>query len=192
TMPAGNPSSRAKPTANVVSSMVTGSRSRMSATTGLPVRHEVPRSPRTSPPIQRPYCTHHGWSSPKNRLSSATIAGLTMASAPIIPPPTPPGPSRNIKNTNTDNPTNVSTIEYSRTTTYLVIDAEETPRIEVLDWPMRPPRRMARGAGRGTGPPSPGATIRWRAVVAVASAEPGERAIGDATHLGQSPLGARG
>ena len=45
TMPAGTPRSSAKPTDSSVSSNVTGSRSRMRLATGLPVRHDVPRSP---------------------------------------------------------------------------------------------------------------------------------------------------
>ena len=98
------PSSIAKPTASAVSSIVTGSRSRISATTGLPVRHEVPRSPWARSPIQRPYCRHHGWSRPKKRLSSATIAGLTMASAPIICSTTVPGTSRSMRKTSSDRP----------------------------------------------------------------------------------------
>ena len=117
TMPAGMPSSSAKATASAVSSIVTGSRSRISATTGLPVRHEVPRSPVARPPIQSAYCRHHGWSSPKKRLSSATIAGLTIASAPIICSTTVPGTSRSIRNTSTERPTSVRAIEYSRTAT---------------------------------------------------------------------------
>ena len=60
TMPAAIPRTSAKPTASTVSSRVTGSRSRMSPTTGLPVRHEVPRSPRARPPSQRAYCSYHG------------------------------------------------------------------------------------------------------------------------------------
>ena len=44
-MPAAMPSTSEKATASPVSSMVTGRRSRMSSTTGLPVRQDVPRSP---------------------------------------------------------------------------------------------------------------------------------------------------
>jgi hypothetical protein len=111
------PSSIAKPTASVVSSIVTGSRSRISATTGLPVRQEVPRSPWASAATQRPYCCHHGWSKPKNRFSSATIAGLAMASAPINCSTTVPGTRRSMRNTSTERPTKVTAIEYNRTTT---------------------------------------------------------------------------
>jgi hypothetical protein len=60
TMPAAMPSTSEKPTARQVSSRVTGSRSRMRESTGLPVRHDVPRSPWTSWPIHRPYWTYHG------------------------------------------------------------------------------------------------------------------------------------
>ena len=98
------PRTSAKATASVVSSIVTGSRSRMSVATGLPVRHEVPRSPWARLPIQRPYCTHQGWSRPKKRFSSATMAGLTIASAPIICSTTVPGTSRSIRKTSSDRP----------------------------------------------------------------------------------------
>ena len=59
-MPATPPSASAKAIANTVSSRVTGSRSRISATTGLPVRHDVPKSPCTSRPSQRAYCRYQG------------------------------------------------------------------------------------------------------------------------------------
>jgi hypothetical protein len=110
-MPAGMPRTSANVTASIVSSSVTGSRSRISATTGLPVRHDVPRLPCASSPIQRPYWSHHGWSSPKKRLSSATMAGLTIASAPIICSTTVPGINRSMRKTSTVRPTSVSAIE---------------------------------------------------------------------------------
>ncbi len=116
TMPAAIPRTRAKATARAVSSMVTGRRSRMSWITGLPVRQEVPRSPWASWPSHRAYWTHHGWSRPKKRLSSATMAGLTIASAPIICSTTVPGISRSMRKISTVSPTNVSAIEYRRTT----------------------------------------------------------------------------
>jgi len=116
-MPVGMPISSAKATASEVSSMVTGRRSRISATTGLPVRHDVPRSPWTRPPIQVAYCRHHGWSRPKNRLSSATISGLTTASAPISCSTTVPGTRRSMRKTSSDRPARVRAIEYSRTAT---------------------------------------------------------------------------
>jgi hypothetical protein len=111
TIPAGMPSRSEKATASPVSSSVTGSRSMMSAITGLPVRQEVPRSPWARLPTQIAYCRHHGWSRPKKRLSSATMAGLTTASAPIICSTTVPGTRRSIRNTITDTPTRVRAIE---------------------------------------------------------------------------------
>jgi hypothetical protein len=111
TMPAAMPSTSAKATEKRVSSRVTGKRSRMRDTTGLPVRHEVPRSPWASCPIQRPYCRYQGWSSPKNRLSSATMAGLTTASAPIICSTTVPGIRRSMRKIRTVRPTTVRAME---------------------------------------------------------------------------------
>ena len=120
-IPAGMPSISAKPTASDVSSIVTGNRSRISVTTGLPVRHDVPRSPWARAVTQRPYCCHHGWSRPKNRFSSATIAGLTMASAPIICSTTVPGTRRSMRKTRRDRPRSVRAIEYRRTARYRVM-----------------------------------------------------------------------
>src|SRR6266540_1493382 len=118
TMPAAMPRTSANPTASPVSSSVTGSRSRMSCVTGLPVRHEVPRSPRASSATHREYWTYHGWSRPKNRLSSATMAALTIASAPIICSTTVPGISRSMRKISTVSPASVRAIEYARTTRY--------------------------------------------------------------------------
>src|SRR5262245_28795369 len=100
----------------------------MRASTGLPVRQDAPRSPWASWPIQRPYCTYQGWSSPKKRFSSATMAGLAMASAPIICSTTVPGIRRSIRNTSTVSPSMVAAMEYSRMNTYRPIAMPIFPR----------------------------------------------------------------
>ncbi len=92
----------------------------MSEATGLPVRHEVPRSPWRSWPIQRPYCTYHGWSRPKKALSCATMVGLAIASTPIICSTTVPGISRSMRKIKMVSPARLRAIEYSRTTIYRV------------------------------------------------------------------------
>jgi hypothetical protein len=83
--------------------------------TGLPVRHEVPKSPWASRPIHARYCVYHGWSRPKKRLSCSTISLLTTASAPIICSTTVPGTRRSMRKTSTVSPARVTPIEYRRT-----------------------------------------------------------------------------
>jgi len=65
-MPSGTPTATATSIAASVSSAVTSSRLRIICTTGVPVRQLVPRSPRSTAPSQRAYCTWIGASSPKN------------------------------------------------------------------------------------------------------------------------------
>jgi hypothetical protein len=110
-MPAPTPRTREKATARSVSSIVTGSRSRISESTGFPVRQEVPRLPWRSWPSQRRYWTYHAWSRPKKRLSCSTICWLTTASAPIICSTTVPGIRRSMRKTRTVSPRRVTAIE---------------------------------------------------------------------------------
>src|SRR5262249_41403301 len=55
---------------------------------------------------------------PKKRFSSATMAGLAMASAPIICSTTVPGMRRSMRKIRMVRPARVSAIEYNRTTRY--------------------------------------------------------------------------
>ena len=110
-IPAATPRISEKATESTVSSIVTGRRSRIRERTGLPVRHEVPRSPRRSWPSQRPYWTYQGWSRPKKRFSWSTICWLTIASAPIICSTTVPGMRWSMRKTRTVSPSSVKAIE---------------------------------------------------------------------------------
>ncbi len=62
--PAGTAKRTAMITASSVTSSVTGRRRTISDSTGLPVRKESPRSPRSTLPSQNRYCTGSGLSRP--------------------------------------------------------------------------------------------------------------------------------
>ena len=75
-MPRGTPTATATSMAASVSSTVTSSRPRIIWTTGSPVRQLVPRSPRSTPLSQRPYCTWRGASRPKNARKARIDSSL--------------------------------------------------------------------------------------------------------------------
>ncbi len=75
-MPRGTPTASATSMAARVSSTVTWRRLRIIWSTGSPVRQLVPRSPRSTPPIQRRYWTWTGTSRPKNARSARTVSSL--------------------------------------------------------------------------------------------------------------------
>jgi hypothetical protein len=109
---AGTAMSSATAIDNTISSSVTGSRMSTSASTGRPVRIELPQSPRASLPSQITYCTMIGLFRPYS--SRALIASSSVKASPRSETTGSPGTDRIITNTTKVIISTVGTIASSR------------------------------------------------------------------------------
>ena len=81
TMPAGMPIRSAMAIEQTASSMVTGSFEASSSRTGMRLRSDSPKSPRSTRPSQRPYCTGIGRSRWYRARMAATATGSCSSPA---------------------------------------------------------------------------------------------------------------
>src|SRR5215207_3662108 len=94
TTPAGMPKTSDISVARTVNSMVMPDRRTISVETGVRMRNDWPRSPRSALPSHRPYCTMSGWSRPYRFSMAATTSGCWTAFGPSSAWTNPPGTRR--------------------------------------------------------------------------------------------------
>src|SRR5262245_17512592 len=171
--PAGMPMTRAMSIEQTASSTVTGSFEASSSVTGILLRSDSPRSPRSTLPIQIPYCTTMGRSRWYLARMAATTAG--SLSSPAIAVAASPGRSFCSEKISTETKNSVGTSTATRRATYSASCISGEPSIQ-----LQPPQaddavRVGREAG----------DLR-----VVAGENPAVPEV-DARHVAQEKLGGR-
>src|SRR5258708_6316769 len=123
------PMSSAMITAMAASSALIGTRLVISFATGVRLTRLRPRSPCTTPAIQRRYCSWTGTSRPSSRVSCSRRAGSTTPPSVICDMITSPGTMRIARNTNSVTPQKTGTMRTARRMRYARIGGQRATLI---------------------------------------------------------------
>src|SRR6266542_2848083 len=172
-MPTSRAGTSPRIAAKMVSSAVTGSLSASSWVRLRPVRKDVPRSPLSSLPIQRTYCTGGGSSRPYDARMLAMSCALARVSGPRITLTGSPGTSRMSENVTRLTPSRTGITSVRRARRYLRTRYAVSPRRPHARCRTRsaaavapPPHSLRRRTRSAAAPPPSDARCRPRALPA--------------------------